>query len=147
MSQMRLLGEWLFLPILLGLCIQDIKTRSLSQGLLILAFLPGCAVGFLTSFAGEADTLLFLAGLIPGVFFWLISRGPGRHLGEGDGFVLMAMGALLGFSRCMLALSVALLLCAFCAGFLLAVRKSSRKMRIPFVPFLAVGYLAGMCTL
>ncbi len=141
MLEMWILKTCFFLVLIL-LSLQDLKTRRLSPGLLGAAFLLALGGFGLRLLAGEGTGML--AGLLPGACFLGLSMAAGKQLGEGDGLVLAAMGGLLGLSGCLLALSFGLLLAAFCAGYLMVVRKVSRKRKLPFVPFLTVGYLAGV---
>ncbi len=145
MLQMRILTEGALLLLLLLLSAQDLRTGRISGRLVFLSFLPGLLRMSVCLLPGGGNILFQLAGLLPGLFFWLLSRSTGRAMGEGDGLVLMAMGAVLGISGCMLALSMALLPAAFCAGFLIVVKRRKGKARIPFIPFLAAGFLAGIC--
>ncbi len=131
-----------FFVLLILLSAQDLRWRRLSPGLLGAAFLLSLGGFGLRYMTGEGTGLL--TGLLPGACFLGLSMAAGKQLGKGDGLVLAAIGGLLGLSGCLVALSFGLLLAAFCAGYLMVVRKASRKQKLPFVPFLTVGYLAGV---
>ena len=141
MLQMRVL-KGILLLILCILTVHDLATKRLPRGWLVMALLAGGA-GFLLQ-PGPGGTFLECASFLPGAFFLLMSYLTKGQIGRGDGIVLLAIGGLTGLGQCMLALSLALLIAAFTAGCLMVFRGSSRKARLPFVPFLTMGYLAGI---
>jgi leader peptidase (prepilin peptidase)/N-methyltransferase len=99
--------------------------------------------GALCSLLGGAWTdVSVLLQFIPGLLVLLFARVSGECIGYGDGWVLLSLGCFLDVeelvSLCMIALS--------CAGvvalFMLLVLRRGRQTRIPFVPFLLLGYVA-----
>lgn len=80
-------------------------------------------------------------GFFPGVaciVFSLISKG---EIGMGDGWMLLGMGALMEYELLFCTCIFGMLLAAVVAGILFIVFHKGRKYSIPFVPFLAAGYL------
>ncbi len=141
MLQMRILKLILFV-ILAILSVHDGATKRLPRFWLMLALLAGAA-GFLLRM-GDGEAPFGWAGFLPGVFLLLMTLLTRGQIGRGDGMVLLSIGGMTGLGPCMLSLSLALLSAAFAAGCLMAFRGSSKKARLPFVPFLTVGYLAGI---
>lgn len=78
-------------------------------------------------------------GLIPGVFFLLLTRAGREQIGKGDAWELIYMGNWLGWSLCVTALGIALSGIFLVSILLLILGKASRSTRIPFVPFLFGG--------
>lgn len=66
-------------------------------------------------------------------------------IGLGDGWILLALGTVLEMEEYLPMLCLGLLLAAFCAAVLLTVGKQKRNTEIPFVPFLLMGYVGGLC--
>ncbi len=76
-----------------------------------------------------------IGGLLPGIVLLLCSKLMKGAVGEGDAYLIMLTGLMLGRENNLLLLG-GLLLSAVCAAFLLLVRQKEKKTTIPFVPFL-----------
>jgi len=74
--------------------------------------------------------------------FVLLSRG--RMMGEGDPFVGLLIGAVLGFPLALFGILAAFVIGGSVAAALLIERVVTRKTEIPFVPFLAAGALIAL---
>jgi prepilin signal peptidase PulO-like enzyme (type II secretory pathway) len=72
----------------------------------------------------------------------LLSRGT--MMGEGDPFIGLFMGAVLGFPLALLGLLVAFVIGGSAAAALLIEGSVTRKTEVPFVPFLAAGTLVAL---
>ena len=64
-----------------------------------------------------------------------------KKVGWGDGLCTLILGLLAGAGPCIFAVSAGLLLLSLLCVFLLALRKADRNSRMPFLPFLAAGYI------
>ena len=62
-------------------------------------------------------------------------------MGSGDGGILLILGLLLGSKNLMYLCIIALTISFVVSLLLLVTRRANGKTRIPFVPFLFVGYL------
>ena len=119
----------------IGLCLflsyfayEDIKTRRLSgKGI------------FLFAIVGVMISVLFPVYTIGQILLVRILSQGG--IGAGDGIVVLISGIYLGFQGNCLFLLLALLVSSFYSGVLWIGKKVDRKWRIPFVPFLVVGYI------
>lgn len=80
-------------------------------------------------------------GFFPGAGCILLSLVSKGAIGMGDGWMLLGMGALMGYELLFYTCIFGMLLAAAAAGVLFLVFHKSRKYSIPFVPFLAAGYL------
>lgn len=83
----------------------------------------------------------WIVGLVPGVICSLLSGIFGKCMGRGDCLLILALGLLEGFW-----FSMRLLITAFAALFIFLVIALSagwlkRKSKVPFVPFLVIGYV------
>ena len=82
-----------------------------------------------------------VVGLIPGVLCILISYISKEQMGYGDGCIILLIGFLQGWKIASTSFSLALFLLSIVAAVLLIVKKATRKTRVPFVPFLFMGYI------
>ncbi|MCM1057030.1 MAG: hypothetical protein NC517_05420 [Firmicutes bacterium] len=78
--------------------------------------------------------------LLPGAILLAVAYVTGKA-GMADGVILMLLGIFMGYEGCVAASLGGLFLIALFAGVLLALRRVKKDTRIPFVPFLAVGWL------
>ncbi len=84
-----------------------------------------------------------LLGMLPG-FTLLAVAFATKKAGYGDGIVLLLLGMVLGRRGGLMVFGIALFLAAVCSAFLLVIRKAGRNTKIPFLPFLAVGWVIVM---
>lgn len=81
---------------------------------------------------------VILAGVFYGVFWLLYKVTKGRGMAEGDMYMAMYMGLLLGWPRGVAALLGSFILGAIVGIGLIVTRLRSRKDTLPFVPFMVV---------
>ncbi len=79
-------------------------------------------------------------GLLLGASLLLVGRLSGC-IGMADAVMVMILGLLYGGAGCGEQLMIAVLLSAVTAVVLIVLHRADAKSRIPFVPFLAVGFL------
>lgn len=129
----------LFLFLFLSICaFYDVKEKQLSAVFLIGVFVA-IAAGEL--FIGQkAVTELMLDIIIGGVFLGiaLVSK---QAVGYADGVVLCCSGLILGVYANLNLLFYSLIAISICSIVMLLLRKATVKDRIPFLPFMLVGYL------
>ncbi len=101
------------------------------------AYLALAALGHFAT--GDGTPVSFLAGMVPGLGFLLLSVAAKEEMGYGDGLLILACGFSLGFEFCMGFLLLAFLGAGIWAALLLVFRKGTRKSKIPLVPFLLAG--------
>ncbi len=103
--------------------------------------LPGTIIGLGASIALSPDRwwVYLVSSVGCAVFFLaLVLLWPGGGMGLGDAKMGLFMGAVLG-PKVLVAVFVAFLLGSVVGVYLLATKKASRKSKLPFGPFLAVG--------
>lgn len=122
----------------LGICSwQDIQKRSISAKVLLFF---GLFAVFVDIFS-KIPILLCMTGLLPGIGLLILGKVSGQKIGYGDGFVVTVIGLLLyGKSTVVIFLS-ALFLCACSSIVFLCAGKMKRKAAVPFIPFLAAGFV------
>lgn len=85
---------------------------------------------------GVNSLISVVAGVIPGIVLILMSKWSKGKIGEGDGWIVIALGALLGWYEVLTVVSLA---CGLSAGYslwLIAVKKRGKESSFAFVPFL-----------
>ena len=109
----------------------------------MLAFLNLLAVVWqLYRFVGQkGDMGTLIGGIGVGAVFFLVSRFTEEGVGYGDSWVILILGIYLGLWEVLEVLAGTCLLLAAVSIICLAVKRMSRRRTLPFVPFLAAGYL------
>ena len=87
-----------------------------------------------------ADYVRFGSGMIPGAILLILGLIT-KMVGYGDGMAIMAMGAYMGVRKCLVMLTIAMFLMAVCSLVLLAAKKVTKNTKLPFLPFLTIGWL------
>ncbi len=135
--------------IILFLCIAaifDVKKRGIPTIYLMLwGIVEVVYLGFI--FIWEKNLSFGMdgvVGLIPGVVCILISYISKEQIGYGDGCVMLLIGILAGYRIVFISFVLALFLLSIVATVLLVIKKATRKTRVPFVPYLFIGYICSI---
>ncbi len=120
---------------------QDIYRRQVSLFLPAAFLLPGLFCCFWRLAAEGGDLYMEAVALLPGCGLCLLAGLSDGKVGWGDGLCTLILGLLAGAGPCIFAVSAGLLLLSLLCVFLLALRKADRNSRMPFLPFLAAGYI------
>ncbi len=131
---------------LLVLSIFDLKTQTVPAYLLI----GGCVcvlVFFLIQQMGKAvydgpmqNVYYSLGGLLPGVILLMVSWVTDK-VGRADGLVLSIAGSGLTFFEASVLTCISMVLMSLVAAGLLLIKKVNRNSRLPYIPFLFLGYV------
>lgn len=133
--------SWIFLAGLIAIAFIDLEHMIIPNSIV----LPGTVVGLAASIALRPGSWwVYIAGSLGAAAFMLVlallwSGG----MGPGDIKMALFMGAFLG-EQVLVALFFAFLSGALVGLYLILVRKQSRKTRVPFGPFLALGSLIAL---
>ena len=127
------------LVMLFGNARKDYRQKEISLAGTVLSAIAG---GVLLVLKGEG-ILPYGFGLGLGVSLIALAFLSKGGIGLGDGFVLLALALLQPWEMTLASLLFALLICAGFA-FLLLLRKAGRNTRLPFIPFLLVGYMIAL---
>lgn len=138
MDVFKLCGVIWIGALLFILGIQDIKRKEISCWWLI-SLLPLIVIELATP--SEITFIERIFGILLGLFFVILSKVTRGQIGIGDGYVLCAIGVILGIGKSTILLSYAFLLTSVVSIVLLVFFRWNRKKTIPFVPFLFLGYL------
>lgn len=94
---------------------------------------------------GYTNTLELVVSLIVVLLFFIISKITKESLGRGDVWVIGSILLAIGLKKGMEIIFLGFLLAGIYGGILMIVKKCSGKKSIPFIPFLLVGFLGGVC--
>lgn len=117
---------------------QDYKKRKINTYFLLTGGIIGLLL-HLYSMKLDIVEILFGMGIGVMILFWGFLLGGG--VGFADGMILVVSGIFLGFEKNMEVFFSGLFLIGITSLFLSVFKKKGRTYRIPFAPFLLVGYL------
>ena len=126
--------------ILLSLSVIDIHFRRIPVDILVMASIAALVYQGITR---QADLWMAAGGAGVGILFLLVSKVTREGFGYGDSWAILALGIYLGLWGVLDVLAGTFCLLAAAS---LTAKKMSRKHTIPFIPFLAAGYLLSVLT-
>ncbi|NLE10813.1 MAG: prepilin peptidase [Actinobacteria bacterium] len=138
----ELLVAWIFIAALVAIAFIDYDHMIIPDSIV----LPGAIIGLAASVALQPGRwwVFLVAGFGGALFcFALAMFWPGGGMGFGDVKMALFIGFFLGTSV-IVAFFLAFLVGSIVGVYLLLVRKQSRKMKLPFGPFLAFGSVVGL---
>ena len=129
--------------ILLSLSVIDIHFRRIPVDILVMASIAALVYQGITR---QADLWMAAGGAGVGILFLLVSKVTREGFGYGDSWAILALGIYLGLWGVRDVLAGTFCLLAAASLICLTAKKMSRKHTIPFIPFLAAGYLLSVLT-
>ena len=121
--------------------IYDAKSFCLPLWLLLLGLGGGLAGELYFLISGQHYWWELLLGLLPGCLSIVLAFITREQIGYGDGLLLLMLGGCVG-GESALGIWIGGLVASFIVSVvLLTIRKAGRNTRIPFVPFLFLGYM------
>ncbi len=122
------------------MAVKDIKYKKINGYICLVMIM----VSFLIRVKIKQDAnFTILLDLIPGVLMYVLSKLSPKSIGEGDALVLIFIGSVVGYMKEMEFLIISVFLAGLIALILFVLKKVDRDTKLPFVPFLSVGVLAG----
>ena len=122
------------------MAVKDIKYKKINGYICLVMIM----VSFLIRVKIKQDAnFTILLDLIPGLLMYVLSKLSPRSIGEGDALVLIFIGSVVGYMKEMQFLIISVFLAGLIALILFVLKKVDRDTKLPFVPFLSVGVLAG----
>jgi len=125
---------------LTGLSLYDIRYRKVPVWMVSLGGVAAVGIGIFECVRDESNLIPFFLGMIPGAVLILLAAGT-RKAGFADGIVLMLLGGVSGFRRCILAVMFSLVIISILSTVLLVLKKADKGTRIPYIPFLTIGFV------
>lgn len=133
----NVIRELVGMATLLWLALLDKKYLGISRRGLVLA-------SSMLLFAGcfsDAEWQDRLGGAMVGVILLLFAHFSKEAIGYADGVIILACGVAFGLYETVTAIFFAAVFAGCFSGVLLVIRKVGGKSRIPFLPFLLLGYV------
>lgn len=125
------------IPTLVWLALQDKRHLGITpRGLLISSVILLVAGQF-----GDVDRESALGGVMVGTVILLFAYFSKEAIGTADGVIILVCGAAFGLLETVTFTFFATLYAGVCSMVLLLTKKVGKKSRIPFLPFLLLGYL------
>lgn len=125
---------------LIGLSLFDIRYKSVPVWMVLLGGAGLICGGFYEYAFGGHHIVGSLWGMAPGILLLLLAVSTGKA-GWVDGVVLLLLGSALGIQGIILTAMFSLILISILSVILLVLHRVNRWTRIPYIPFLTVGYL------
>ena len=135
------LWQWLLMAVvLIPASIKDIRTKRINGYICIMGILVAL---FVRENLLKEESLKLMTDLIPGVLVYAIALFSRERIGKGDALTLMFIGAVTGIETVLMTLFISFSVAAFLSAVLLAFKKVKRDTKLPFLPFLSIGVIAG----
>lgn len=136
---------------------QDLKRKEINLSVLILSVLINTAFVVIDetseilknnniSFSGmyiKKSVVEIVMSVFPGIFILIFSKLFGQ-IGEGDGYVFIAIGLISGVRIVLLAMYISFLIGGIYAAYKRFIKKEKAEYGFAFVPFILIGYIAGV---
>ena len=135
------LWQWLLTAAVIIPCaIRDIRTKRITGYICLMGIL---AALFIREMILREDSRIIFIDLIPGAVMYVIAFFSKERIGKGDALSLMFIGAVTGSETVLMSLFVSLTIAAILSAILLALKKVRKDTKLPFIPFLSIGVIAG----
>ncbi|MDE5589232.1 MAG: hypothetical protein K2J60_08855 [Acetatifactor sp.] len=129
---------------LVPMSIMDTRSKRVPVWMLWIGTVAAIGVLLYDGINGGLNGWQECRALLPGVILLAVAYATGKA-GTADGVILMLLGVFMGYEDCVAASLGGLFLIALFSVVLLTLRRVKKDTRIPFVPFLAVGWLIVVC--
>lgn len=122
----------------------DLKSKTISREMILVLMIVCFAGAFIKVFINkEFGIWEIIGGVLIGFCAIGLSMVSREQIGRGDGLVIIAIGLVLGFRKCLFAVCMASIIMTLVSVIVLILRKGNRNTRLPFIPALFAGYV--MC--
>lgn len=122
----------------------DLKSKTISREMILVLMIVCFAGAFIKVFINkEFGIWEIIGGVLIGFCAIGLSMVSRDQIGRGDGLVIVAIGLVLGFRKCLFAVCMASIIMTLVSVIVLILRKGNRNTRLPFIPALFAGYV--MC--
>lgn len=124
--------------LLVAASIEDIKTKTIPNRLVLYGFAAGIILAFpYFTLPGVFDAFMgFMAGGSILLAVSCISRGG---IGMGDVKLMACTGLYLGLGKTLGSLVISIFVCGIFGAALLFIKRLDRKTTVPFAPFILIG--------
>lgn len=123
------------------LAFMDIRRRWVPVWLLAVSSIFVTCVSAYEIWQGSMGSVEILWGILPG-FMLLLTAVFSNKAGWADGVVLLLLGGMTGFRECTFSFILSMLAISVTSLTLLVIKRVGKNTKIPYLPFLWIGYLA-----
>lgn len=135
------LWQWILMAVvLIPSAVRDIRTKRINGFICLVGILGALFVR--ERLLGESSQTL-MKDLLPGVVTYVVAFFSDERIGKGDAVTLMFIGAVAGIETVLLSMFISFSAAAALSAVLLMLKKVGKNTRLPFLPFLSLGVLAG----
>lgn len=125
---------------LVPLSIMDTRSKRVPVWMLWIGAVAAIGALLYEGINGGLDVWQECRALMPGLILLAVAVVTGKA-GQADGIILMLLGIFMGYEGCVAASLGGLFLISLFSGILLMLHRVKKDTKIPFVPFLAMGWL------
>lgn len=125
---------------LLVLSVIDIKKKCFNRKILSISTIAFGVLMITVCILNVKDWKMVLGGMILGAVFLLASVITRQNIGTGDGCILTVCGMVTGLYQMVVLMILSLGAASFYGVALCLCKKAGRHTKIPFVPFICLGY-------
>lgn len=125
---------------LLVLSVIDIKKKCFNRKILSISTIAFGVLMITVCILNVKDWKMVLGGMILGAVFLLASVITRQSIGTGDGCILTVCGMVTGLYQMVVLMILSLGSASFYGVALCLCKKAGRHTKIPFVPFICLGY-------
>lgn len=129
---------------LVPLSIMDTRSKKVPVWMLWIGAVAAAGALLYEGISGGLNVWQVCQALIPGLILLAVAFATGKA-GQADGIILMLLGIFMGYEGCVAASLGGLFLISLFSGILLMLHRVKRDTKIPFVPFLTMGWLFVAC--
>lgn len=129
--------KWIVGIFLLICSVSDLRTKQVSVPIITIFAAAGIIFQLI---CGSLDFWQWMTGCLMGIGIVGIGWITREAIGYGDGLSAAVLGIWLGIFTAIEILFLGLLLSAGVSAVLITVKKAGRKYRIPFLPFILLGW-------
>ena len=123
------------------LAFMDIRRRRVPIWLLVVSGMFVTCASVCEIWKGSMGGTEILWGILPG-FVLLLTAALSKKAGLADGVVLLLLGVMTGFRECTFSFTFSMLAISVISLALLMMKRVGKNTKMPYLPFLWVGYLA-----
>jgi len=123
------------------LSVNDIKTKQLKLPIIIIVCIYGVINQVLCSSSIKSIIIEIFITVSITLVLLFVSFITKEQLGMGDGFVFLMLGLVNHWQMAITTYIIAFILAGIVGLFIIAIKRHSRKIALPFVPFVTVTYL------
>lgn len=135
-------GRMLVGLVLVFMACKDIREHKVSViALIVCGLIAGIESGIAVVTGDPGTWKSYLAGLVIGLLFIVISKATREGLGYGDSWLLCILGGYLGIWNMLELLVMTWMLTAVAAGIILVRAQFKKRTSLPMVPFITIGYM------